>query len=145
MTRIFPLPHQDDYPSASLKNLDDAKTLLANNRYDGAGYHAGFVIECSLKAILQHNRHQAHGHDLQKMSEQALGLATLPQGSFAKYYPRILRSGNCTLVTCKEWGVNIRYKTLGLLPQQIATQWVYEADSFYQDSIGEMRKDGVIQ
>ncbi|HSN99958.1 MAG TPA: hypothetical protein VLS89_16800 [Candidatus Nanopelagicales bacterium] len=42
----------DDHPEAAAKHLDDAKALLAAMRYDGAGYLAGYVLECSLKTIV---------------------------------------------------------------------------------------------
>ncbi len=42
----------DDFPDAAGKNLSDAMTLLEANRYDGAGYLAGYVVECSLKTFI---------------------------------------------------------------------------------------------
>ena len=42
----------DDHPDAAAKNLDDAMTLLAARRFDGAGYLAGYVVECSLKTVI---------------------------------------------------------------------------------------------
>lgn len=45
-------PEGDDFPAAAAKNLDDANALLAASRTDGAGYLAGYVRECSLKAVI---------------------------------------------------------------------------------------------
>jgi len=42
----------DDHPDAAAKNLDDALALLAAGRFDGAGYLAGYVVECSLKTVI---------------------------------------------------------------------------------------------
>lgn len=45
-------PDGDDFPAAAAKHLDDAVALFAANRTDGAGYLAGYVRECSLKAVI---------------------------------------------------------------------------------------------
>jgi HEPN domain-containing protein len=37
------------------RRLEDAKILLDNNRRDGAGYMAGFAVECLLKALILSN------------------------------------------------------------------------------------------
>lgn len=42
----------DDFPDAAEKHRDDAAALLRARRWDGAAYHAGYVVECSLKAVL---------------------------------------------------------------------------------------------
>lgn len=42
----------DDFPDAAAKHRDDATALLRAHRWDGAAYHAGYVVECSLKALL---------------------------------------------------------------------------------------------
>ncbi|MDW8396565.1 MAG: HEPN domain-containing protein, partial [Anaerolineae bacterium] len=49
-------PNRDDYPRAALKHLEDAEALLKAHRYDGAGYHAGYVVECALKTLLLYAR-----------------------------------------------------------------------------------------
>ena len=45
-------PEGDDFPAAAAKNLDDADALLSAGRSDSAGYLAGYVRECSLKAVI---------------------------------------------------------------------------------------------
>ena len=42
----------DDHPEAAGKHLSDASTLLTASRLDGAAYLAGYVVECSLKAVM---------------------------------------------------------------------------------------------
>ncbi len=44
--------HGDDFPEAAEKNLLDARCLAGGTRWDGAAYHAGYVVECSLKTLL---------------------------------------------------------------------------------------------
>jgi len=42
----------DDFPEAAEKNLLDARCLARGTRWDGVAYHAGYVVECSLKTLL---------------------------------------------------------------------------------------------
>ena len=36
----------DDYPEAAGKHIEDADLLLQAQRFDGAGYLTGYVVEC---------------------------------------------------------------------------------------------------
>jgi hypothetical protein len=47
---------EDDHPEAALKHFEDAKVLKRAGRPDGAAYHAGYVVECSLKSVILHDR-----------------------------------------------------------------------------------------
>lgn len=47
------VPSGDDYPAAAKKHLNDAKALVDAKRFDGAGYLAGYAIECSLRSVVQ--------------------------------------------------------------------------------------------
>lgn len=44
--------NKDDYPAAARKHLLDAGALVDAGRFDGAGYLAGYVVECSLRTIV---------------------------------------------------------------------------------------------
>jgi hypothetical protein len=44
--------NKDDYPAAARKHLLDAGALVAAGRFDGAGYLAGYAVECSLRTIV---------------------------------------------------------------------------------------------
>jgi len=46
----------DDYPAAAGKHLNDAKVLLDAKRFDGAGYLAGYIVECSLRSVVMVGR-----------------------------------------------------------------------------------------
>ncbi|XXY53413.1 hypothetical protein WME91_19980 [Sorangium sp. So ce269] len=59
------LGNKDDYPAAAAKHLDDASALLGAKRFDGAGYLAGYVIECSLRSVVM------VGHMLKLAHEEA--------------------------------------------------------------------------
>ena len=44
---------KDDFPKVALKHLQDAQALLKSNRFDGAAYLAGYVVECALKTMIE--------------------------------------------------------------------------------------------
>ena len=46
----------DDYPDAAGKHMEDSNVLIAGSRYDGGAYLAGYVVECSLKTLIQRLR-----------------------------------------------------------------------------------------
>jgi hypothetical protein len=43
----------DDFPGAASKHVLDGEALLAANRFDGAGYLAGYAVECTTKTLVQ--------------------------------------------------------------------------------------------
>ena len=59
-------------------------------RYDGAGYHAGYVIECALKTLLLvgHGRRQLRGHDLGALGQHAIKLATAGKPADRALHPQ---------------------------------------------------------
>ena len=44
--------NRDDLKEVALIRLDDARVLLENERYEGAYYLCGYVVECALKACI---------------------------------------------------------------------------------------------
>ena len=63
----------EDYPSAAKRHLEDSRTLLDAQRWDNSAYLAGYVIECSLKALITFPAPPAGievkeiGHDVTKL------------------------------------------------------------------------------
>jgi HEPN domain-containing protein len=55
---------EEDYGSAARRHLHDARTLLIAERFDNAAYLAGYVVECSMKKLLEIHGHGAreYGH-----------------------------------------------------------------------------------
>ena len=43
----------DDYPEAAGRHILDSRALVARRRFDGAAYLAGYVVECTLKTLIQ--------------------------------------------------------------------------------------------
>ncbi len=134
----------DDYPEAARKHLGDAQALLTAARYDGAGYHAGYVVECALKTLLQADNAPARGHDLAALSAQVTRLATGGSPPIARYVPN--PPPNIAYGTPPAgWKETMRYRAPGDLNQAQAGSWVTEASRIYTQSVGQMRKDGVIR
>lgn len=137
----------DDHPDAATKNLDDAETLLRNLRFDGAGYHAGYVIESSLKAFVQLVLGtELKGHRIDDLSADALGLvALLATGQHAAYLPNIT-SGH-PIYAYKQpggWSETMRYRGAGLIQEQDARSWIEEARRVHDSTVAAMRLNGVV-
>lgn len=137
-------PNGDDYPEAAYKHLGDAQALLNAARYDGAGYHAGYVVECALKTLLQADGASTRGHDLGALSRQATVLAAGGSPHTARYLPK----PSPAIVYAAPpagWKETMRYRAPGDLNQAQSLQWVNEAERIYDQSVRQMWKDGVIQ
>jgi HEPN domain-containing protein len=78
---------KEDYGSAARRHLHDARTLLHGGRIDNAAYLAGYVVECSMKKLLEIHGHGAreYGHDLRRLSGQALTLAAILSPGATRY------------------------------------------------------------
>jgi len=85
-TLRFETTHEN-YSSAARRHLHDARTLLDAGRSDNAAYLAGYVIECSLKKLLEIHGHGAreYSHDIQRMSGRALSLAAVLSPGATRY------------------------------------------------------------
>ena len=163
----------DDHPEAAAKHLDDAAALLAARRYDGAGYLAGYVLECAFKTIIiLEEIAQTAGltpttlaadlktggpainaglesgmkkalklkHDLDKLSKEALRLASLSGAATAKYAP----STAAGAIYAGALTESIRYHKPGSVGATVASQWHIEAKIVYESTVAEMRRDGVV-
>ena len=75
----------DDYPGAASKHVLDSEALLVADRFDGAGYLAGYAVECIIKTVAQIEGNPLHGHDLGNLSRSALALVAQPSGRTARY------------------------------------------------------------
>jgi len=143
----------DDFPDAAAKLLDDARALFANGRYDGSGYFSGYVVECSLKALVMvealcaaatlgraYSDARDYRHDITRLSAEATRLAALGTASTAKYVGLLSNPSQLSGV----WGPALRYSGPGRIGRQDAEDWLGEANATYTSTVGEMRLDGVI-
>lgn len=140
----FCQPNGDDYPEAAHKHLEDAQALLIAHRYDGAGYHAGYAVECALKTLLQADGAQTRGHDLNALGTRVTALATGGSPHTARY----LLNPPLGILYDKPpagWRETMRYRAPGDLNQATAQNWVTEAERVYNQTVRPMRMDGVIK
>lgn len=139
----------DDHPEAAGKHLNDASTLAAAGRYDGAAYLSGYVAECCLKTLIIVAKIGTHGlgaatqqasglkHNLSKLSLKALELAALPNSVTAPYsfLPAAVPIG---------WRPEMRYRA-PIIAKDDAVKWVSEVRSLYESTVARLRLDGVVK
>jgi hypothetical protein len=148
--------NDEDYPEAAGRHLGDASLLLGADRWAGAAYLAGYVVECSLKTLIvvegsasapPGNANAAGyadarelGHDLGGLSKEAVRLASLGGSKVARYVPA---SGTAAGLE-GGWKPKIRYAPDGKVTQGVARTWMGEAAALYDLTVGRMRLDGVV-
>ena len=138
------LPNGDDHPEAAGKHLVDCEMLLAGGRPDGAGYLAGYVIECCLKAlVIVGGGAIQQVHDLGDLTREALQLAVIANSRTAKYMPWHTPNHSIYNVATG-WLPKLRYSPPGRVSVALAGDWVQEAGRVYSSTVVPMRLDGVI-
>lgn len=134
----------DNYPEAARKHATDCRILYANGRFDGAGYLAGYAVECVLKTLIKvESGTKVSDHNLLRLSSEAMRLASLPAQKTAKY---VTRSG-VTMLRYKGpdgWRETLRYEAAGVVSETDAKAWVDEAQRLHQEIIVAMKLDGMI-
>jgi HEPN domain-containing protein len=136
------LSNGDDHPEAARKLLDDASALRASNRFDGASYLTGYVVECSLKALLQHESGDARrGHDLQALASEVPKVCVIAGARTARYLTSAVLSVPSAAIAA--WRPEMRYRAPSMAASDAAA-WFREAQTIYQSTVGQMFLDGVI-
>jgi len=136
----------DNYPAAARKHVLDSEALLGLSRYDGAGYLAGYAVECTLKTLIWVETGQGGGgHDLNSLSMRALQLAGLPNQKTAAY----VKGPQLTSLTYGPgppagWYESRRYEPEGTITPADSSAWVSEARRLHDTVIVKMKLDGVI-
>ena len=133
----------DNYPEAARKHVLDSEALLSASRYDGAGYLAGYAVECTLKTLIWIEIGRGGGgHDLNILSTRALRLAGLPTQKTAAYVkgPAV----TSLLYGPAGWRETLRYEPEGTVTQAECEAWVSEARRLHDTVIVQMRFAGVL-
>lgn len=134
-------PNGDDHPDAAQKHLLDAGVLLAQQRPDGAAYLSGYVVECALKSLLVLETGKAWGHNLRSLVEELNAVASVAGAKSAKYLGRatsgILRSA------IGGWKPEMRYRA-PFVTLEDAKRWQAYAGDVFQETVHQMRLDGVL-
>jgi hypothetical protein len=136
----------DDYPDASRKNLEDSKILLEANRYDGAGYLAGYSIECIIKtiALVEGTTLRRHGHNLNNLKTETIHILSFPSCRTAKYISNSAITSLSYGSNPNDWEETIRYQGEGRVSGPVANTWIQEAQRLYKEVISQMILDRVI-
>lgn len=143
-------PKGDDHPEAAHKHLLDAQTLLGQQRADGAAYLSGYVVECALKSLWLHETEAptanampwgSRGHDLNYLATQVTALATVAGGKTARYFKTATSGVSSSAIAA--WKPEMRYRPATMTSGD-AQVWCRIADGVYQETVAQMRLDGVL-
>lgn len=136
------MPPKIDFIASSPRHLRDAHILFEAGRYDNSFYHAGYVVECALKAVAAWPGlpPEPYGHKLMKLSGEALDLAMAISPATARYRP----DPASVRVVSSAWSTECRYHSDGVTSQQ-AGRLLQEAQKVWESCIGGMFLDGLIQ
>jgi len=137
-------PNRDDYPDAAEKHLNDADYLLNVERYDGAAYLSGYIVECSLKSLIQFETGQvSKDHEFDKIHKNMMRLCAQANSKTAKYASsRAVR--DLLKSDIMKWVPGIRYSSEGNISPEDSKKWITEANEIFISTILEMRLDRVI-
>ena len=134
----------DNYPEAARKHVLDSEALLSASRYDGAGYLAGYAVECTLKTLIwvETGKGARDTHDLNILSSRALQLAGLPTQKTAAY-------AKGPMITSLPygpagWRETLRYEAEGTVTRADCEARVSEVRRLHDAVIIPMKFDGVL-
>lgn len=132
----------DDHPEAAHKLLLDAQTLLGQQRADGAAYLSGYVVECALKSLWQFETGQPRrGHDLRRLAQAVGAVATVAGAKTARYFKQATSSVSFSAIAA--WRPEMRYWPATMTSGD-AQVWCQIADGVYQETVAQMRLDGLL-
>jgi len=133
----------DDFPEAASKHLNDAGVLLGSGQADGAAYLSGYVVECSLKSIIQLETGAPPQaiHGLVELVSQVLAVAATAGSKTARYLGPATRS--ISAASIRAWHPAMRYRA-PFMAMGDAQAWHQEAAAVYQEVIAQMRLNGEV-
>jgi hypothetical protein len=131
-----------DFASAAARHLRDAEHLSGTERWDNAAYLAGYVGECSLKAVIERAGCVPPRVHLDEIDEQHV-LLVADLSYAARRYPVDLDADLAALRTA--WRPGLRYSTTGTIQQPQAQRMLAEARRAYVQTIGNMVLDGLYE
>ena len=130
----------EDYPKAALKHLQDAQALNKSSRFDGAAYLAGYVVECTLKTMIDiENNSVPRIHDLSQLQARLQALSVVAGSRTGHLYITITQAINQIL----SWKPEMRYRG-PYVAAPVAGKWLAEADDVYKKVIGSLTLTGLI-
>ena len=132
----------DDYPDAARKHLEDANVLFVSERFDGAVYLSGYVMECAMKTLIQVEAGSApRSHDLAGLDRTLGSLAARVGAQTARLYTRampLIRDPGM-----RQWDPGMRYRGATASHAE-ADARIRTATEVYSAVIGGLTLDGAI-
>ncbi len=136
------MPIPDDYASAAARHVNDARLLCEADRWDNAGYLAGYAIECSVKAVIDRaDLPPLHTH-LNEIPRELLALAA-DLNLAARRYPVDVDPDVAAVRTA--WATKLRYAQTGALAATDARSLVDSAERVFGRTIVAMVLDGFFE
>lgn len=137
---------QESFVNSAGRHLQDARILLAEQRWDNAVYLAGYVVECSFKVLIeQHFKHdrgavKKYGHDLTELEGRALDRLRLLYPILDKQLPTSRLAGTALARNHPER----RYFKSGFWAESDAQSAVQLAEEIYREIISKLVLNGSI-
>lgn len=121
----------EHYPNAACRHLADSKMLLDKKRFHGSAYLAGYVVECSLKALIVSPTPppgvdvRSIGHDLSALHNQLNQMASARQGAWRRQVSSSLLGTLRSFLDAQTpaWNPSMRYDATDPSWQSNAFEW----------------------
>ena len=135
---------KESFIQAAGRHLYDAEIMLAQHRWDNAVYLAGYVVECTLKVIVEqyinNKACQKFGHNLRQLQGKGIGRLRIIYPILDAHLS-ISRTNGTVLA---EDHPERRYFEYGLWDELEATEAVKRAAEIYNQIIPRLILDGRI-
>ena len=130
------------FESAAARHLTDASVLWSEGRFDNAFYLAGYVVECSLKAVIVHSggNPSDFGHKLVRLEREGLDVAMALLPGLVRYRPEAVK----VMALADRWSVARRYESTGETTREVAGEGIDLARQVFEVSVGGMFLDGLL-
>lgn len=132
----------EDYVSAAARHWDNVQFLADDNRWQEAAYLAGYIAECSAKALLERTApdilFRQLKHNLVALTGEALEMAVLLNPALRRY-PVAGGPG------VSRWMPEHRYERTGFLAEADFQQIVAEAQEIGRAILLELVLDGLVE
>jgi len=136
------MPNGDDHPDAANKHLLDAAALLAQHRPDGAAYLSGYVVECALKSLYAFETGKGmSGHNFKTLVKTLSAVAMVAGSKSARYFGSATQG--VLAAPIGSWDPEMRYRSSSMTVGD-AQVWHDDARAIFQETIHQMRLDGVL-
>jgi hypothetical protein len=127
-----------------MRHYRDAAFLLDGGRLDNAAYLAGYVVECSFKAVIQCGDRiagQSLGHDLKNIAGRALALAAVLAPGLQRYQVGLNPDVEHVL---GHWRPELRYGASGRASQEEAGRLIRGGQACLAAIIIPLVLDGIV-